>query len=156
MTTQFIVTLIAVGIVLLASVTVSIYVIRHYVLGRRWGETHGRITHVGMEETKHPRSGAKLYGPRVNYEYQVGGKTYHGSQIKPDYVYSAKEAFHREILKRYQEGKQVKVRYNARNPTEAFLEIGIPRILLVLLLLALVFVVAVLVLLAQMVASIGS
>lgn len=156
MSTQLIVTLIAVGIVLLAAVAASVHVIRHYVLGRRWGETHGRITHVGMEETKHPESGAKLYGARVNYEYEVGGKTYHGSQIKPDYVYSAREAFHREILKRYQEGKQVKVRYNAMNPTEAFLEIGIPRILLILLLLALLFVGAVLVLLAEMVATMGS
>ncbi len=151
MTEQLLTTLIAAIAILMVAVGLSVYVIRHYILGKhRWRKTEGKITHVGLDETPHPRSGAKLYGARVNYEYQVGGKTYHGSHIKPDYIYTAKEAFHREILKRYQEGKRVQVRYNAKNPTEAFLELGIPKILLILMGLAIVFMIAVFVLLAKM------
>jgi len=152
MTGQLLATLIAMFLVLAVAVGLSVYVIRRYVLGQRnWQVTEGRITHVGMDSISHRRSGAKLYGARVNYEYHVGGKTYHGSHIRPDYIYTAKEAFHREILKRYHEGKRVKVRYNARNPTEAFLEIGLPRILLVLFGLAILFLLAVFEVLAEVV-----
>ncbi len=156
MSGQLLATLIAMVLVLAVAVGLSIYVIRRYVLGKRkWQLTQGRIIHVGMDSASHPRSGAKLYGARVNYEYQVGGKTYQGSHIRPDYIYTAKEAFHREIIKRYHEGKRVTVRYNAKNPTEAFLEIGLPKTLLVLALLAIVFLLVVLVILADVFTGMG-
>ncbi|HEB77401.1 MAG TPA: DUF3592 domain-containing protein, partial [Methylothermaceae bacterium] len=90
---------------------------------------------------------------RISYEYQVGGKTYHGTQIRPDYIYTNQEAFHREILRRYREGRKINVYYNPKNPTQAFLELGIPKILLILIALSVVFMLAVFILLTEMVAS---
>ncbi len=154
MTTQLLVTLIAAVLVVGIAVALAIYVIRHYVLRQAtWRKAEGRIVGTRLDATEHPRTGARLFGAHISYEYQVGGRTYHGHRINPDYIYTNREAFHREILRRYQEGKQVTVYYNPRNPTEAYLELGIPKLLLVLVALAVVFMLAVFAVVAEMVAE---
>jgi len=156
MTDQLLVTLVATVLVLGVTVALALYVIRHYLMRSATSKrAEGRIVHANLETTPHPRSGVGLFGARVGYEYQVGGRTYHGSQIRPDYIYTNREAFHREILRRYREGQRVTVYYNPRNPTEAFLELGIPKVLLILAGLAVVFMFAVFLLVAGMVVETG-
>jgi len=147
---QLPVTIVAAVLVVGVAVALAIYVIRHYVLrSLTWKQVEGRITYAGMEALRHPRSGARLYGARIAYEYRVNDRTYHGTQIRPDYTYTNREAFHREIVRRYREGRKIRVYVNPRNPSEAYLEVGVPMVLLVLVALALVFMVAVFVLLGE-------
>ncbi len=148
---QLLITLVAAVLVVGVAVALAIYVIRHYMLrSLTWKQVEGRIVHIGMETLRHPRSGAKLYGARVAYEYRVNDRTYHGTQIRPDYTYTNREAFHREIVKRYREGQKIRVYVNPRNPSEAYLEVGMPLVLLVLVVLAIVFMLVVFVLLGEM------
>ncbi|BCX89099.1 hypothetical protein MIN45_P1469 [Methylomarinovum tepidoasis] len=154
MTSQLLATLIAGVLVVGIAVALAIYVIRHYVVrSATWRKAPGRIVATRLDAAEHPRTGARLFGAHVSYEYQVGGRTYHGHRINPDYIYTNREAFHREILKRYQEGKQVTVYYNPKNPTEAYLELGIPKVLLALMALAVVFMLTVFAVLVEMVAE---
>ena len=148
---QLTVTIVAAVLVVGVAAALAIYVIRHHLLRSvTWRQVEGRITYAGMETLRHPRSGARLYGARVAYEYQVNDQTYHGTQIRPDYIYTNREAFHREIVRRYREGQKIRVYVNPRNPSEAYLEMGVPTVLLVLVALALVFMLAVFVLLGEM------
>ncbi len=148
---QLTVTIVVAVLVVGVAAALAIYVIRHYVLrSLTWKQVEGRITYAGMETLRHPRSGARLYGARIAYEYRVNDQTYHGTQIRPDYSYTNREAFHREIVRRYREGRKIRVYVNPRNPSEAYLEMGVPTVLLVLVALAVIFMLAVFVLLGEM------
>lgn len=76
MTDQLLVTLVAVVLVLGVAVALALYVIRHYLMrSATWKRAEGRIVHPGLETIPHPRSRVRLFGARVGYEYQVGGRT---------------------------------------------------------------------------------
>ncbi len=113
----------------------------------------GEIESSRIDTSLRSRSGEKLYGVQIRYRYDVADRRYTGTAITPGYRYSRDEAEQQELLSRYPVGKRVAVYYNPENPSEAYLQYGLPRLLIALLVLALLFLLVVITLLLREIAS---
>ena len=103
---------------------------------RGWPSAPGRIVESWVAAQGSGRS-AHTFGPRVRYEYRVGGRTYRNASIYltafQDYD---DEAGAREFLRPYAVGAAVPVYYNPANPQDSALLIesqGGPMIFLILI-----------------------
>ena len=87
----------------------------------------GSILEADLETTPDDdaRESSPRHYPRLQYEYDVDGATYHGTSWRAGDTFvkrylSAREA--RAVLARYRPGRRVTVYYNPANPTESALE----------------------------------
>ena len=60
--------------------------------------------------------------PAVEYEYRVNGIGYRSRQIKPNTTVSGSKRMAVKIAARYPVGRDVEVRYDPKNPSNAALE----------------------------------
>lgn len=85
----------------------------------QWPTTMGTVQGSRIDYRHSSDSGTVEY-PVVEYSYQVGGQTYHGSKIAPGMEVGGTGA--RKVVGRYPAGAQVMVFYNPQNPSDAVLE----------------------------------
>jgi hypothetical protein len=90
---------------------------------RDWPSTKGKIVKSRVELS----SGRDMttVEPKIQYEYQVGGRPYQSDQIHSgDKIFesiSKEETY--DLVDRYPVGREVTVYYNPNNPAEAALEV---------------------------------
>ena len=87
---------------------------------RGWPVAPGRITErgVGASTTTGASRPGRYFEPRVRYDYSVEGKSYTGTRISPvTAAYGEQQA--RRVADKLPE--TVQVRYNPRDPREAYL-----------------------------------
>jgi hypothetical protein len=88
-----------------------------------WPMTSGRIDREWVEKRRDEDSGAISHVPRVEYTYEVGGRSYTGTMISHDYQASFSElAEAQAALGRYPPGASVSVFYDADDPERAVLD----------------------------------
>jgi hypothetical protein len=94
---------------------------------RGWRPAPGRILDADLETTPDDdaRESSPRHYPRLQYEYEVDGATYHGTSWRAGDTFvkrylSAREA--RAVLARYRPGRRVTVYYNPADPGESALE----------------------------------
>lgn len=90
----------------------------------RWPTAMARVLESSTEtfETFHDGRSRSYVAPRVEYEYQLAGRSYRSRQITLNTTVSGSAAMARRIAARYPAGRMVKIRYNPENPAEACLE----------------------------------
>jgi Tfp pilus assembly protein PilV len=92
-----------------------------------WPVTEGTITSSQVESWGSGAHDPIDYRPAITYQYQVGGKTYNGSQISSGATfYGGVNVDEYEqanaIVSNYPVGSIVEVHYNPNNPNNAVLE----------------------------------
>lgn len=90
-------------------------------------ETPGSVTTSHVDESRE-KGGKRSYRPKIEYEYQVDGKTLHGTRCQfSDGSVSGTGARNsvRKIVDRYPVGAKVTVFYDPERPETAVLEHGI-------------------------------
>ncbi len=87
-----------------------------------WPVAQGTVLYAAID---HGRDGdGAAFRPRLTYRYSVGDRVFLGRRIQ----FGAEASFDherkaREVLERYPEGRQLRVRYDPRRPEEAVLEV---------------------------------
>jgi len=88
-----------------------------------WPATEGKITRSVLEESR--KDGSTMRSADIGYEYQLDGKTLHGSRVWIGDGYSASPGHEfRAAVSRYPVGRPVRVHYNPADPGESVLEPG--------------------------------
>jgi hypothetical protein len=98
---------------------------RRALASRRWPETTGRVTAVSVERIWLGRG--SLHFPDVRYEYRVGDEQLLGTRLGfaarlPWFSYGAASF---ALQHEYPRGREVPVRYNPADSSDAVLEPGI-------------------------------
>ncbi len=98
-----------------------------------WPKVEGSITHSHVSQsttrTRDSKSNSRerishSYSAEIEYEFQVEGKTLHGSRITAVSEQFGDEAHARAISEKYPLGAKVQVSYNPADPNESLLEPG--------------------------------
>ena len=86
-----------------------------------WNVTLGEI--VESQVTVTAKGGSPIYGPRIVYEYEVGGQVYRGSKLNFGFemIPRTRQAMEAYIAP-YPVGRRLEVYYNPDNPKQAVLE----------------------------------
>lgn len=87
-----------------------------------WPSTQGIIMSASMTQIRQFGSHKSYFSADVQYDYQVGGVSYTGSQVSFGGFWGRSESHARQILDRYPKGKQVAVFYAPDKPEAAVLE----------------------------------
>ena len=89
----------------------------------RWPQANGIITMSSLEMGYFKQM--KGYYGVVEYDYRVGGVSFHGTRLSFNKVHLAVEDAWQPILKSYPVGKQVTVYYDSKDPSTGVLEPGL-------------------------------
>ena len=105
---------------------------------KRWPIAKGRVLSSKIEEYTDDAGSSgnfggtrfrmKLFRPVVEYEYDVGGRRFHGNRIaqSPGLNRGGVTDFAQKVADRYPAGAAVDVRFNPRRPEECVLEPRVP------------------------------
>lgn len=104
----------------------------------RWPETSGRVIDVGVRERQ---ARGTRYLPTIRYRYDVGGSVFVASRVRfgLQLLYRAPGAAGR-ALGALPPGREVRVYYNPKKPSEAVLGRGVTILTLVFLVAGILFV----------------
>ncbi|HEY6529304.1 MAG TPA: DUF3592 domain-containing protein [Cellvibrionaceae bacterium] len=92
---------------------------------KAWPTTTGVI--ITSEIVKTTVNGSRRFLPEVTYEYFVASTGYKGTNI--GIGKESHESYAKQVTGNYPAGKDVIVYYNIKDPSEAFLEVGITPII---------------------------
>jgi hypothetical protein len=90
-----------------------------------WPTVRGRVLVSATESFRKTDSDGDTrtsHAPAVEYEYRVNGIGYRSRQIKPNTTVSGSARMAAKIAARYPVGRDVEVRYDPKNPSNAALE----------------------------------
>ena len=98
---------------------------RKIVLGtraRHWPQAIGQVLSVESKDTSDSESRSREI--RVRYAYSVSGHDYEGKTIHPAYGSSSFETAHRGLQSLLRPAQQVRVYYDAAQPSRSTLSVG--------------------------------
>jgi hypothetical protein len=106
------------GAVLIA-IGVSSY--RKTTITQTWPSTEGTVSATNIR--RYNDEGTIRFAPEVDYEYQVAGRTFKSSQIRPEvFISFSDEDEAKRFLQKYAVGSKAPVFYDSATPTRAVLE----------------------------------
>ncbi len=90
---------------------------------KRWPVVRGTIVRSGIAPRQRPRRGTWLFlEPEITYRYEVKGRTYEASAVRPTGEMAGDAAQAQRLVRRYPVGIGVPVFYDPQNPNRAALE----------------------------------
>ncbi len=87
---------------------------------RRWPRTTGRVTR-SFVLVGHDGDGGATYTPRIEYEYAIGGTSYHGTLLKHGAIGCSSRERAEKVLVPYPVGSEIVVLFDPRQPSTSVL-----------------------------------
>jgi hypothetical protein len=85
--------------------------------------TTGRVTH--SEVTSHSGRRSRTYGAKIEFDYSVGGDSFHGDRVRYGAMSSSDAAWARAVAAAHPVGSTAKVFYNPADARDALLQPGL-------------------------------